>query len=258
MAPLSPLHAAVEVGDLLRVQAMLATGSDIEERQGNINCESTPLLRAAEMGHAAVARYLVERGADKEAIADGRTALIVAAEEGHIEVARILIEHGANKDAADRANQTALIYASCGGHVAVVEYLLEQGCNMDCVDNVDGWTALHSAAYAGHFEVAQVLLRFGAKIDVRDNRGRTPADLATRQGHHDIANAIRAEEIRRRDHGFKRNRSTIEGTEEHAASKRPRAEREAEEAAAAAAAAALDESDDDDDEDDDEDAEGGR
>jgi len=57
--------------------------------------------------------------------------------------------------------------------------------------------------------------------------------------------------IRRRDHGFKRDRSTIEGTEEHAASKRPRAEREAEEAAAALAAAAADESDDDDDDEED-------
>jgi len=114
-----------------------------------------------------------------------------------------------------------------------------------------GATPLHWAAEEGHFEVAQLLLRFGAKLDVRNRQGETAVDLATLRGHHDIANAIRAEELRRRDHGFKRDRSTIEGTEEHEASKRPRAEREAEEAAAAAAAAAADESDDDDDEDDD-------
>ena len=52
--------------------------------------------------------------------------------------------------------------------------------------------------------------------------------------------AIRAEEIRRRDHGFKRDRSTIEGTEKNEASKRPRAEEQV-------AAEAVDESDDDDD-----------
>jgi len=98
-------------------------------------------------------------------------------------------------------------------------------------------------------EVVQLLLRWGVKLDVRDRIGHTPADLATLMGHDDIADAIRAEELRRRDHGFKRDRSTIEGTEEHAASKRPRAEREAEEAALAAA----DESDDDDEDDDDDD-----
>jgi len=129
----------------------------------------------------------------------------------------------------------------------LAEYLLEQGYDVDHA-NSNGYTTLHWAASRNHLEVVQLLLRFGAKLDLRNVDRRTPADLATIRGHHDVANAIRAEEIRRRDHGFKRDRSTIEGTEEHAASKRPRAEREAEEAAAAAAA---DESDDDDDDDDD-------
>jgi hypothetical protein len=67
-------------------------------------------------------------------------------------------------------------------------------------------------------------------------------------GHRAFADALRAEEIRRRDHGFKRDRSTIEGTEEHEAAKRPRVEE-------AVVAKAVDESDDDDDDDDDDDEE---
>ena len=251
MAQLSPLHVAVEAGDVARVQALVAAGADIEERKGNGRHHPTPLLRAAEKGLLAVARYLVEHGADKEATCYyGKTSLIIAAENGHIEVVRMLIEHGANKDADDDYSWTPLMCASINGHVAVVEYLLEQGCDMDHVDRFNGRTALHWAAFQGHFEVAQLLLRFGAKLDLRTNQGKTAADIATHCGHHDIANAIRAEEIRRRDHGFKRDRSTIEGTEEHAASKRPRAEREAEEEAAAALAEEVDESDDDDDDDD--------
>jgi len=72
-------------------------------------------------------------------------------------------------------------------------------------------------------------------------------------GHHHIADAIRAEEIRRRDHGFKRDRSTIEGTEEHEAAKRPRVE---EEAAAKQEEESEGDDDDDDDEDEDDDEEG--
>ena len=69
---------------------------------------------------------------------------------------------------------------------------------------------------------------------------KSPADVATQYRRPTIADAIRAEEIRRRDHGFKRDRSAIPGTEKYEAAKRPRVERQQEEAA--------DESDDDDDE----------
>ena len=95
------LHAAVDAGDLQHVQALEAAGADIEERHGHDNL--TPLWRAAEKGHVAVARYLVERGANKEAAGgNGFTSLHIAAQEGHIEVVRMLIEHGANKDPGDR------------------------------------------------------------------------------------------------------------------------------------------------------------
>ena len=101
------------------------------------------------------------------------------------------------------------------------------------------------AAAGSSLEVAQLLFRYGAKLDIRDNNGETPADIATRHGHLAFADALRAEEIRRRDHGFKRDPSTIEGTEEHEAAKRPRVEEEAKQEE-------VDESDDDDDDEDDE------
>ena len=91
------------------------------------------------------------------------------------------------------------------------------------------------------------MTRHGVKLDARTNTGETPADIATRSGHQAFADAIRAEEIRRRDHGFKRDRSTIEGTEEHEAAKRPRVEEVAKQEEEE-----VDESDDDDDDDDDE------
>jgi len=78
---LSPLHAAVETGDLSRVQALVDDGADIEQAQGV--WAQTPLYRAAEKGHVAVARYLVERGANKEATAYNRqTPLHVAVLQG--------------------------------------------------------------------------------------------------------------------------------------------------------------------------------
>ena len=155
-----------------------------------------------------------------------------------------MVEQGADKDKACDDGMTLLMASCLKGHVDVTEYLLDQGCDMDQTDDI-GYTALHSAAQEGHLDVAQVLFRYGAKLDIKNNRGETPADLAILHGHPDFANAIRAEEIRRRDHGFKRDRSTIEGTEEHEAAKRPRVEEPVLEEA-------VDESDDDDDDDEEE------
>jgi len=142
----------------------------------------------------------------------------------HLALLQCLIG-GVSKEASDKG-RSALQHASMHGSSSIVEH-----------------TALHFAALYNSLEVAQLLLRFGAKLDVRNQDGETPADVATQRGYHDVANAIRAEELRRRDHGFKRDRSTIEGTE---AAKRPRVEEPE---------AAVDESDDDDDDDDDDDEE---
>ena len=116
-----------------------------------------------------------------------------------------------------------------------------------------GWCpALHWSACRGSLGVAQVLFRYGATLDVKDVDGLTPTDVAVRHGHGAFSDALRTEELRRRDHGFKRDRCTIVGTEEHAASTRPWAERVDEEAADAEWVELSDDDDDDDgDEEDD-------
>jgi len=261
----SPLHEAVEAGDLAHVQALLTAGADVEEQQrcrqpgDSSDATCTPLHRAAQKGFVAVARCLVERGANKEATTTdcvvGNKALHIAAENGHVEVARMLIDCGANKDAVDSTYKTALTLAAVQGHVAVAEYLLEQGCDVNHAgDGRGGYTPtpLHHATLHNRLEVAQALLRCGAGLNVRPNfwrripRGPPEglADFAAKKGHHAIADAIRDEETRR---SLKRDRSAIEGAEEEAkegeASKRPRVERDAKAepapAAAAAAAAAV-------------------
>jgi ankyrin repeat protein len=239
----TPLRLAATKGQVAVVEYLLEQECDVDS-VGPLG--GTALHAAAFFNRPEVVQVLLRYGATIDVLDNsGLSSFVVASQEGHIAVIRILIERGANKELFCNGARP-LIHAVKRGTTtpAVVEYLLEQGCDVDSVDNL-GYTALHWAAFFNRLEIAQLLFRYGAKLDARNNDGETPADLATAHGHHDFATALRAEEIRRRDHGFKRDPSTIEGTEERAASKRPRAEREAEEAAAAAA---LDESDDDDDE----------
>lgn len=92
------LRKAAGAGDLARVDALLAAGVPVDApgRYGQ-----TPLYFAAENGHLAVARRLVERGANVN-VRDGffgASVLDMALGGGHVELARFLLAQGA-EDAA--------------------------------------------------------------------------------------------------------------------------------------------------------------
>ena len=222
---------------------------------------------AISMDDETTVRQLVRDGADLEQVVAGclknkyigrlsmyDTPLLVAVRRQNLSMVRLLVELGAKPGAVGRGGKTPLILATRLWQLEIMEYLLQE-CVVD-VNYVDprGFTALHHACETANSDdprVVELLLRYGygANINVRCQSGKLPIECLPygpntpiRHRMDTIANIIRAEEIRLRDHGFKRDRNTIPGTEEYEAAKRPRVEHEA---------AAPDESDDDDDDDDD-------
>ena len=89
----SALHVAVQNGRLHVVKMFLSLGLD-----PNRICESkgTPLLCAAIMGHAEIAKILIESGANARLrnLQNGTTPLYVASQNGHVEVVRVLLNIG--------------------------------------------------------------------------------------------------------------------------------------------------------------------
>src|SRR5918992_2382238 len=88
------LREAARAGDLARIEALLAAGAPVDApaRYGQ-----TPLYYAAEKGHLAAAKRLVETGANVN-VRDGffgASALEIALQSGHVELARYLLTHGA-------------------------------------------------------------------------------------------------------------------------------------------------------------------
>lgn len=91
----------------------------------------TPLLFAARVGDLASARLLVAAGADVDDQPPyGTSATVVAAHSGHADVAAFLLQQGANPNAAD-AGYTALHAAILHKDAALVRALLDHGADPD-------------------------------------------------------------------------------------------------------------------------------
>lgn len=96
------LFDAVLAGDEARVKELLAEGEDANAlgEQGR-----TPLMAAAQAGHAEIARVLLEAGGEPMLTDElGETALMIAAAHGHVGVCRLLMPH-AREDERDLARR---------------------------------------------------------------------------------------------------------------------------------------------------------
>ncbi|RYO80668.1 hypothetical protein DL762_007533 [Monosporascus cannonballus] len=108
----------------------------------------------------------------------GKTPLSWAAENGHEAVVKLLLERGADFKLADNIyGETLLLWAARNGHEAVVKLLLETGADFKS-GGAFGQAPLSWATQYGHEVVVQLLFDKGANFESKDNKGRTPQSLA--------------------------------------------------------------------------------
>lgn len=146
----------------------------------------TPLMNAAENGTVAVVQALVEAtDADYMNLFSktGFNALIIACAHGHLEAVDYLLNAGADVEAVHDENKvTALMYAAASGHIDVLQLLLKKGADMHALHS-NGGTALLEAATGGEAEAMKVLMEAGAKYDFLDLDGVTPLMAVASQGN---------------------------------------------------------------------------
>jgi ankyrin repeat protein len=147
----------------------------------------TPLVRAAQQGHAAVARLLAQhlgRQRVDETDAEGGTALFWAAQEGHEETVDVLLSSGADPHRKTQTiAETPLMAACLHTHVGAVRKLLQHMGGRGLGERQAlGATALHLACQTYRpgrsEEVVRLLFFAGADHTLKDNMGRTPRALA--------------------------------------------------------------------------------
>jgi ankyrin repeat protein len=122
-ATVAALADACARGDLAVVGRLIRRNHALVNQRMTDN-GATPLLVAAQKGHLAVVKFLVEEGKASvdQATNDDATPLFIAAQEGHLDVVKYLVEEGkANVNQSRISGATPLFIAAQNGHLCVVK-----------------------------------------------------------------------------------------------------------------------------------------
>lgn len=115
---------------------------------------------------------------------DGFTPLQLACYFNQETAALWLIEHGADVNAvAKNKMQIAPIHATAThGNLVILRALLEKGAAVNAAQE-GGYTAVHQAAHLNNVPMAQLLLAFGANPHQPDAKGQSALQLAQAEGN---------------------------------------------------------------------------
>ncbi len=192
MDPVAEVFAAVEAGDVEKVEALLRSHPDLVNAR-NPNGDSL-LLAAAYRSKRPIFEMLLVRGAavslfEASALGladrarahldedpsllnsyshDGWTPLHLAAFFGREDVARLLLERGAEVNARSRSERfaranTPLHAAAANRQTAVAEMLIARGADVNAQDG-HGFTPLALAASSRNDTLVILLLEKGAQV----------------------------------------------------------------------------------------------
>ncbi|MDK2124319.1 ankyrin repeat domain-containing protein [Parachitinimonas caeni] len=190
---------------LVMLQHLHALAPDIPLNRSLKNGDTSLLLFVRE-GADDIVRWLVEQGEDVNQLGkDKNTALHYAVSRNHLALARFLLERGANPNLRNRYNarplhwasqlagglemvklliaykakvniktnttfiiretRTPLFLAISKGNQDIARYLVEQGADVNASNDSCDSTALTEACHGNHIEMVQFLLAHGASPD---------------------------------------------------------------------------------------------
>ena len=195
----TPLHLAAKCSSIDATKDLLRAGADVSVRNGG---GYTPLHLTSSQ---ALARLLIEKGADVHALGQGRMPLNLSAERGDTAVVKLLLRE--MKKAKSLGCDARVIHpplhdAAEGGHTEVVATLCEWDRSVVRQRSREGTTALHVAAENGWYKTVEVLCAADANataactVDVLeevrdeapivsslDGNRQTPLHRAAKAGH---------------------------------------------------------------------------
>lgn len=183
----SQLYGATVLGYEQKLLPLLASsGIPINQIRDKHAEKMTLLHLAVEKGHPHIVTILLERGADPNKEALGKSTPLHCAffrkREGqeavkYSQIITVLIVHKANLNAWDCMGYTPLFYAARTGWAEMIPVLIDNGADPNA-KSLTNCTPLHEAASYGSTQALIALIEKGADPKARDQNYRTPLHQA--------------------------------------------------------------------------------
>ena len=171
-----------------RRAVLLVVRQLVEKGKADVNhaskTGSTALHHAVSVEDTELIAYLIEKGADPNAVSEMGTPLLIAVIKTRPDICKTLMaaEADPNVGAVDQGIPPPICCAASMGDESMLRALLEGGGSVSAVDP-DGWTPLHAALDGGHRGCADILTQAGADPSVQAKDGRTAADMLNKLGN---------------------------------------------------------------------------
>ncbi len=187
-AAMVPMIVAASSGDVPGMQALLARGIALDERDivGN-----TPLIFAARYGRLPLVDYLLQQGAAVNAqTGSGATALDEAVRRPSLPVVQALLQAGADVNLRDQHQRTTLYIAVGYQNIPIITTLLAHGGDIAAADE-RGDTPLLRAVELGLSGIVSALL--DSRDETKHSAHLDAALCAAEQrSEHEIAGVLKA------------------------------------------------------------------
>ncbi len=168
----TPLHLAVQNGDVETVRALIAAGAKVD---GKDEAGNTPLHYAVRMNRGDLADILLAKDATMANSANlaGRTPTHIAVLTNNKTIFNSLVNKGAELNIGDINGNTPLHFAFDTDWVGLILQINTKDIGVNS-KNVLGRTPLHLAARLGKHVAVDTLLLKRAEVNVKDAQGLTP------------------------------------------------------------------------------------
>ncbi|KAF5860920.1 hypothetical protein ETB97_000899 [Aspergillus alliaceus] len=174
------LHVLAFFGIVGKAKRFLKQGADIDANDNSF--KFTPLHCAAYRGHDEMVAFLLDNGADGNAVTrNGSTALHLATHYGQRKVMKLLLCRRVKSQIANEDGATGLqVAVGTESDEATVPLLVKNRVDVDVRNIRSGNTALHLAVEWRRPRIILYLLDRGATIDMTNEDGFTPLQLAAK------------------------------------------------------------------------------